>query len=1064
MRRFLFLMVATLGTATVSNAQSFSINTDGSIADTSAILDIKSTSKGVLVPRMTKAERNLIFQPATGLLIFQSGPDSSGFHYYNGTAWVWLSNASPSVGWLTTGNAGTDSTVNFLGTLDAKPIMFRYNNTGMGQLNPGIGSYFIGKGAGLFNNGINYNVAMGDSAMANNTTGGENTALGYYSQKGQAGLSTGGANTSLGARSLMSITTGGQNVAIGHYAMASMQSGNINIVLGPGAMEAATKGSGNIGMGLWALRENDSASNNVALGTSALYTNRRDNNIGIGFNAGYLNNYLQTDTDLGIQNTYLGYQSGYYANTGSKNVAIGYHALRGQGYFTSDAPGNTAYKRNIAIGDSSMVVSFGSDNVGIGYKTLTKSAGTNWHVAIGSSALSNTTAAYPNTAIGYRSQDSASTGYANTSIGSFSLGNNKTGVNNTAIGNAAMYEADGTGVNLQNNTAIGNNALRKARYYDQTAIGADALSNDTSGVYNTAVGYVSLYQNLSGTVNTAVGVSSLRNNLTGSGNTALGTNAMFNHKYNYNNTSVGYESMFYDTSGINNTVLGWRALRFSKNPYETIAIGVGAHEFSDSAWRNIAIGRGAMIAAGGTYNTAIGTFAAGSTNFDVNNTYTISRTTSIGAFAGNRNIGSENTFVGYNSGYGAGADTLRGIENTGLGAQTLVYTSTGKSNTALGMGSLFNNTTGNGNVGVGTRTLVNSTTGSYNIAIGDSAMWFNGGNGNVAIGTLSLSNNAGTGSYNSAVGHYALGFNFSGNRNSALGDSALSSVNSGSYNTAVGYMANTLSSAAVNATAIGSHARVDANNSLVLGSINGTNGAAADTKVGIGTTTPDSLFSVADSFMVNRRGEVQYKNGVDNMMYMFQSPGTNNIMVIAHSPSFTNYGLQYQDNGDKFNFIGGGTNAMTIEVASGQIGLGTTTPAYQLELSLNSAAKPGSNLWTIPSDQRLKNILGSYTRGIKDILKLNAITYNYTKDNVLKLPSNEQFYGFSAQDVQKVFPEAVKAGKDGYLSFDFHPILVSYINAFKEQQQQIDDQKKQLDDQKKLIEELIKRVEKLETK
>ena len=69
--------------------------------------------------------------------------------------------------------------------------------------------------------------------------------------------------------------------------------------------------------------------------------------------------------------------------------------------------------------------------------------------------------------------------------------------------------------------------------------------------------------------------------------------------------------------------------------------------------------------------------------------------------------------------------------------------------------------------------------------------------------------------------------------------------------------------------------------------------------------------------------------------------------------------------------------------------------------------------------------------------------YHYKKGNVRNLPTEEQGYGFSAQEVQKVFPEAVKTGKDGYLSLDIHPILVSYINAFKEQQEQIDELKKQ---------------------
>lgn len=72
----------------LSKAQSVAINTDGSTANASAILDVKSTDKGVLIPRMTKTERNNIATPATGLLIYQNGPDSVGFYYYNGSKWI----------------------------------------------------------------------------------------------------------------------------------------------------------------------------------------------------------------------------------------------------------------------------------------------------------------------------------------------------------------------------------------------------------------------------------------------------------------------------------------------------------------------------------------------------------------------------------------------------------------------------------------------------------------------------------------------------------------------------------------------------------------------------------------------------------------------------------------------------------------------------------------------------------------------------------------------------------------------------------------------------------------
>src|SRR5690349_20787668 len=84
------------------NAQSVAINTDGTVAHSSAMLDIKTTSKGLLIPRMSSSQRTSISSPATGLMVFDT--DTNTFWYFNGTAWTNLSGA----GWFLTGNAGTN--------------------------------------------------------------------------------------------------------------------------------------------------------------------------------------------------------------------------------------------------------------------------------------------------------------------------------------------------------------------------------------------------------------------------------------------------------------------------------------------------------------------------------------------------------------------------------------------------------------------------------------------------------------------------------------------------------------------------------------------------------------------------------------------------------------------------------------------------------------------------------------------------------------------------------------------------------------------------------------------
>jgi len=71
------------------------INDDGSTPDNSAMLDISSTSKGLLIPRMTQAERDAIGSPAEGLMIYQTD-GTAGFYYYNGTVWTAVGGSSSS--------------------------------------------------------------------------------------------------------------------------------------------------------------------------------------------------------------------------------------------------------------------------------------------------------------------------------------------------------------------------------------------------------------------------------------------------------------------------------------------------------------------------------------------------------------------------------------------------------------------------------------------------------------------------------------------------------------------------------------------------------------------------------------------------------------------------------------------------------------------------------------------------------------------------------------------------------------------------------------------------------
>jgi uncharacterized protein (TIGR02145 family) len=90
----LFILFAIINTF-ATMAQSVGINADGSTANTSAMLDVKSTTKGLLPPRMTTTQRDAIASPAAGLIVYCTTCGANGeMQYYNGVAWINFSGAA----------------------------------------------------------------------------------------------------------------------------------------------------------------------------------------------------------------------------------------------------------------------------------------------------------------------------------------------------------------------------------------------------------------------------------------------------------------------------------------------------------------------------------------------------------------------------------------------------------------------------------------------------------------------------------------------------------------------------------------------------------------------------------------------------------------------------------------------------------------------------------------------------------------------------------------------------------------------------------------------------------
>lgn len=123
---FLLLMVVF---ANVIHSQNVAISSTTAAPNASAMLDIVSTTKGLLIPRMTATQRIAIASPATGLMVYQTdaGTLGAGFYFYSGSAWTPLNYISG--GWSLSGNVSTIAGTNFIGTTDAIDLVIKTNNT-----------------------------------------------------------------------------------------------------------------------------------------------------------------------------------------------------------------------------------------------------------------------------------------------------------------------------------------------------------------------------------------------------------------------------------------------------------------------------------------------------------------------------------------------------------------------------------------------------------------------------------------------------------------------------------------------------------------------------------------------------------------------------------------------------------------------------------------------------------------------------------------------------------------------------------------------------------------------
>lgn len=156
------------------------------------------------------------------------------------------------------------------------------------------------------------------------------------------------------------------------------------------------------------------------------------------------------------------------------------------------------------------------------------------------------------------------------------------------------------------------------------------------------------------------------------------------------------------------------------------------------------------------------------------------------------------------------------------------------------------------------------------------------------------------------------------------------------------------------------------------------------------------------------------------------------------------------DNNEIMARNNGVASQLLLNKDGGTVSINGSSTSYNLFCN-GEAAKPGGGSWTVSSDLQLKDLNGSFRRSTYALQQLNPVKYRYKSNNPLGLPSDQEYIGLIAQEVQAVIPEAVGMDNEGYLTLKNDPIIWTMLNAIKEQKKMIEDLEQKVEALEKLL-------------